>query len=108
MVPDRTVGLIIGRRGETIKDLQERSGCHVNIEDKNLNGLRPVNLTGPPRATEKAKGLIMDIVESDSNQHSNPPPREMRGHGPSDAGDKLTDSFFIPKDAVGMIIGKRE
>jgi hypothetical protein len=46
MVPDRTVGLIIGRGGETIRDLQERSGCHVNIvgENKSINGLRPVNL----------------------------------------------------------------
>ena len=45
MVPDKTVGLIIGRGGETIKDLQERSGCHVNIvgENKSINGLRPVN-----------------------------------------------------------------
>ena len=35
-VPNRTVGLIIGKGGETIRDLQERSHCHVNIvgEDK--------------------------------------------------------------------------
>ena len=35
MVPDRTVGLIIGRGGETIRDLQERSGCHINIVGRN-------------------------------------------------------------------------
>lgn len=119
MVPDHTVGLIIGRGGETIQDLQERSGCHVNIKDKSLNGLRPVNLTGPTRAAERAKSLIMEIVESDSKQSANshqqqpyPPPRESRG--PAYGGDdsfggpsaKLTDSFFVPKDAVGMIIGK--
>src|SRR3546814_11685294 len=42
MVPDRTVGLIIGRGGETIRDLQERSGGHINIvgESKSVNGLR--------------------------------------------------------------------
>src|SRR6202034_4435830 len=52
MVPDRTVGLIIGRGGETIRDLQERSGCHVNIvgEQKSVNGLRPVNLIGSREA----------------------------------------------------------
>lgn len=112
MVPDRTVGLIIGRGGETIQDLQERSGCHVNIKDKSVNGLRPVNLTGPARATDRAKDLIMEIVESDTRQMANPQqqrePRPAYAGGGGDAagGDKVNDSFFVPKDAVGMIIGK--
>lgn len=68
MVPDPTVGLIIGRGGETIRDLQERSGCHINIvgESKSINGLRPVNLIGTLEAAQKAKDLIMEIVDSDS------------------------------------------
>ncbi|SPO05289.1 related to P element somatic inhibitor [Cephalotrichum gorgonifer] len=68
MVPDPTVGLIIGRGGETIRDLQERSGCHINIvgETKSMNGLRPVNLIGTPEAAQKAKDFIMEIVDSDS------------------------------------------
>lgn len=112
MVPDRTVGLIIGRGGETIKDLQDRSGCHVIIapEDKSLNGLRPVNLSGTSRAIQHAKDLILEIVETDSRQGGPPPPREPRyapdrdsGGPPAERGD---DSIFIPKEAVGMIIGK--
>ncbi|KAL5606893.1 hypothetical protein BROUX41_003270 [Berkeleyomyces rouxiae] len=68
MVPDRTVGLIIGRKGETISDLQERSGCHINIVDetKSVDGLRPVNLIGTPEQTQRAKDMIMQIVDSDS------------------------------------------
>lgn len=68
MVPDRTVGLIIGRGGETIRDLQERSGCHVNIvgENKSINGLRPVNLIGTREAAARAKDLIMEVVDSDT------------------------------------------
>ncbi|QSS49413.1 KH domain-containing protein [Histoplasma capsulatum var. duboisii H88] len=114
MVPDRTVGLIIGRGGETIRDLQERSGCHVNIvnENKSINGLRPVNLIGSPDATERAKNLILEIVESDTRQLANPTQREPRaayggdqpGGGPG--GEKINDMMFIPPDAVGMIIGK--
>ncbi|EEP80256.1 predicted protein [Uncinocarpus reesii 1704] len=113
MVPDRTVGLIIGRGGETIKDLQDRSGCHVIIapEDKSLNGLRPVNLSGPARAIQRAKDLILEVVETDSRQGNAPPPREPRGYAPErDTGGPLPergdDSIFIPKEAVGMIIGK--
>ncbi|PGH07377.1 hypothetical protein AJ79_06279 [Helicocarpus griseus UAMH5409] len=112
MVPDRTVGLIIGRGGETIRDLQERSGCHVNIvnENKSINGLRPVNLIGSHEATERAKDLILEIVESDTRQLANPTQREPRppygdpSGGPG--GEKTNDAMFIPPDAVGMIIGK--
>lgn len=113
MVPDRTVGLIIGRGGETIKDLQDRSGCHVIIapEDKSLNGLRPVNLSGTSRAIQRAKDLILEIVETDSRQGGPPPPREPRSYAPDrDSGgpsaERGDDSIFIPKEAVGMIIGK--
>ena len=121
MVPDRTVGLIIGRGGETIRDLQDRSKCHVNIvgESKSVNGLRPVNLIGSPQAAAKAKELIMEIVESDTKSLANqaPPARETGrggalagygGGGSSSYGnsDRLTDSIRVPSEAVGMIIGK--
>ncbi|KAG0125196.1 hypothetical protein HOY82DRAFT_581519 [Tuber indicum] len=95
LVPDRTVGLIIGRGGETIRDIQDKSGCHVNIvgEAKSQNGQRPVNLIGSPQAAEDAKRLIMEIVESD-NAGTGPPP------------GILTETIRVPIDAVGMIIGK--
>jgi far upstream element-binding protein len=127
MVPDRTVGLIIGRGGETIRDLQERSGCHVNIvgENKSVNGLRPVNLIGSPAAAAHAKELIMEIVDSDtkqmdgSAQGQQAPPQQQPnkrenfdpysgggGAGGAGAGNKINDSMLVPSDAVGMIIGK--
>lgn len=110
MVPDRTVGLIIGRGGETIRDLQERSGCHVNIvgEQKSVNGLRPVNLIGTREAAAHAKDLIMEIVESDSKNASNKDraPQRDQGRDSGAGGEKINDSMFVPSDAVGMIIGK--
>ncbi|KAF4121636.1 far upstream element-binding protein [Geosmithia morbida] len=126
MVPDRTVGLIIGRGGETIRDLQERSGCHINIvgESKSVNGLRPVNLIGTHEAAAKAKDFIMEIVESDSRGEGPAPSRGPPGGGPPggrgdmpprrEGGmpnggggyDKINDTMYVPSDAVGMIIGK--
>jgi far upstream element-binding protein len=126
MVPDRTVGLIIGRGGETIRDLQERSGCHVNIvgENKSVNGLRPVNLIGTPAAAAHAKELIMEIVDSDtrtaneggapSNHQSQQQQQPRRdnfnsyggGAGGGGGGDRINDTIMVPSDAVGMIIGK--
>ncbi|KAF2862568.1 hypothetical protein K470DRAFT_255860 [Piedraia hortae CBS 480.64] len=119
MVPDRTVGLIIGRGGETIKDVQEKSGCHVNIvgENKSVNGLRPVNLIGSEAATAKAKELILEIVESDSrdttagrgsssaNANATPATRD-RGFGNLGASDHVEKTIHVPSEAVGMIIGK--
>ena len=108
MVPDRTVGLIIGRGGETIRDLQERSGCHVN---------------GSPTAAAHAKELIMEIVDSDTkqmegggaaqsapqqqfnNRRDNFDPYGGGAAGGAGAG-KINDSIQVPSDAVGMIIGK--
>jgi transcription antitermination factor NusA-like protein len=120
MVPDKTVGLIIGRGGETIKDLQERSGCHVNIvgENKSVNGLRPVNLIGDDHATQIAKELIMEIVESDvKSSGANQNQQRDRGYdnynrgsggGGGNAGgrDWIEKTIKVPSEAVGMIIGK--
>ena len=121
MVPDRTVGLIIGRGGETIRDLQERSGCHVNIvgENKSINGMRPVNLIGNHQAAGRARELIMEIVESDtknstagngtaSNQRQQSRPNDIFYGGEQAAGgnDKINESIAVPSDSVGMIIGK--
>lgn len=120
MVPDRTVGLIIGRGGETIRDLQERSGCHVNIvgENKSVNGLRPVNLIGSPVAAARAKELIMEIVDSDTKTmgeaggappaaNANPNTNRRDNFDPYSGGaNKINDTIMVPSDAVGMIIGK--
>ena len=113
MVPNRTVGLIIGRGGETIRDLQEKSQCHVNIvgEEKSVNNLRPVNLIGTPQAAAMAKDLIMEIVESDTKSLANQggAPHDRSGgppaFGASDS-DKINDRIMVPSEAVGMIIGK--
>lgn len=115
LVPNRTVGLIIGRGGETIRDLQERSGCHVNIvgEEKSVNGFRPVNLIGTPQAAAVARQLIDEIVESDTKNMNaqNAGNRDMgRGQpmfGGGGGGDeKINDNITVPSEAVGMIIGK--
>lgn len=104
MVPDRTVGLIIGRGGETIRDLQERSGCHINIvgENKSVNGYRPVNLIGSAASQRHAKDLVFEIVESDQKGISI---KELHSRR-DDPYNKVNDTIHVPGEAVGMIIGK--
>jgi far upstream element-binding protein len=66
-VPDKCVGLIIGRGGESINEIQRKSGSRVNIvpESQSVNGRRPVNLFGSDEANERAKELIEAIVRLD-------------------------------------------
>lgn len=66
-VPDKCVGLIIGRGGESINEIQRRSGARVNIvpESQSVNGRRPVNLFGTDEANDKARELIEVIVKQD-------------------------------------------
>lgn len=133
LVPDKTVGLIIGRGGETIRDLQERSGCHVNIvaENKSINGQRPVNLIGNKQASDKAEAMIWEIVDSDTRLAEQGQGRGPSGGGPPaggrgfeqpqygqhsmmgagvgaavGGGGKVNESIKVPSEAVGMIIGK--
>lgn len=76
-VPDKCVGLIIGRGGESINEIQRRSGARVNIvpESQSINGRRPVNLFGTDEANQRAKELIEAIVRQDESgvkkTHSN-------------------------------------
>ena len=132
MVPDKTVGLIIGRGGETIRDLQDRSRCHVNItnEKASIGGYRPVNLIGTSDAAAIAESMIREIVESDQKaqqqqqssqsypprRNDNPPPPG-GNYGPSQyanappdpygtSAPKETEHIHVPSEAVGMIIGK--
>jgi len=129
LVPDKTVGLIIGRGGETIRDLQERSECHVNIvsENKSINGKRPVNLIGTQEAADKAEAMIWEIVDSDTrlgeekeraqrasamNSGYNNGGSFNTGFDPYGGGGgrqddgKVNESIRVPSEAVGMIIGK--
>ena len=112
-VPSKTVGLVIGKGGESIKDLQDRSHCHVNImpEEQTVNGLRPVHLIGTPQQAAVAQDLIMEIVHNDSKKLPNQSVAARDGVNATALGikvmnDKITDCIIVPSEAVGMIIGK--
>lgn len=63
-IADNTVGLVIGRGGETIKDIQARSRCQVKIagKEKAVGGYRTVTLFGTEEAVGVAREMIEEIV----------------------------------------------
>jgi hypothetical protein len=63
-VPNECVGLIIGKGGETIRYLQMKSGCKIQVAKKEIpsTNMRNVFIEGPPDKFDGAKELIENIV----------------------------------------------
>lgn len=63
-VPNDCVGLIIGKGGETIRNLQMQSGAKIQVAKKEVSGsrIRNVFVEGTPERFEIAKRLIEEIV----------------------------------------------
>jgi far upstream element-binding protein len=63
-VPNDCVGLIIGKGGETIRNLQLQSGAKIQVAKKEVAGsrIRNVFVEGTPERFEIAKRLIEEIV----------------------------------------------
>lgn len=67
-VPSAKVGLIIGRGGETIRDLEERSGAKITVtQEGDRSGERTISLIGHDSAIERARNLILDIVNDEGH-----------------------------------------
>ena len=67
-IPVNKVGVVIGRGGETIRDLQDRSGARINVTPDSAaspqSNDRPVTLIGDDAAVQRAKALIDEIVNT--------------------------------------------
>ena len=71
-VPGFKVGLIIGKGGEMIKQMQEQSGAKiVIIQDSPEAAMeKPLRITGTPEAVEVAKSLVTDILNQTDERDS--------------------------------------
>lgn len=71
MVPGPKVGLLIGKGGETIKQLQERSGVKMVIiqEGPGMESEKPLRITGDYEKVERAKQMVHEfLAELDQKQ----------------------------------------
>eukprot|EP00252_Welwitschia_mirabilis_P021631 TRINITY_DN5591_c0_g1_i5.p1 TRINITY_DN5591_c0_g1~~TRINITY_DN5591_c0_g1_i5.p1 ORF type:complete len:693 (+),score=145.73 TRINITY_DN5591_c0_g1_i5:1931-4009(+) len=76
-VPNNKVGMIIGKGGETIKNLQSRSGARIqliplHLPPGDMSTERTVQITGFKKQIEHAQQLINEIVYSE-NRFRGPP-----------------------------------
>ena len=85
-IPASMIGKLIGRGGDTIKQLQFSSGTRIQIDHDSGVEHKRVNITGPtPESVEKAKNDIDLLVQDDGAEHS--------------------ESVECPQGIVGRIIG---
>lgn len=96
-VPDRMVGLIIGKGGEQIASIQSESECKIQFAPADGSGMpeRKCTLTGTSDAILKAKELIGRIM---SKGHDLPVEMPSDGH--------VTLEMMIPGNKAGIVIGK--
>ncbi|NXN97978.1 TDRKH protein, partial [Rhinopomastus cyanomelas] len=80
-VPNRAVGRIIGRGGETVRGICRSSGAKVSCErDGDLAPVRIIHLTGTRREVEVAKKLITEkLMEDDAFRKELAQSMAMRG-----------------------------
>lgn len=65
--PKSIIGRVIGRGGETINELQMRSGARIQIDQKVPEGAPcKVQISGNPQVTELAIKLVTDIMNGGS------------------------------------------
>ena len=112
MVPDKMVGLIIGRGGEQITRLQAETGCKIQMaqDSQGMSSERQCTITGPPVAIAQARAAIDRIIANEGTGPGGPrgPPGMGGGGGGPMGGGGGGGNFetMIPGSKVGLIIGK--
>lgn len=63
-IPNKMVGLIIGRSGETVKTIHEKTKCFIFIPKESRPGedFRELQLSGPPGSVELCKREIISMI----------------------------------------------
>ncbi|CAH2057155.1 unnamed protein product, partial [Iphiclides podalirius] len=110
MLPGPKVGLIIGKNGKTIKQLQEQSGAKmVVIQDgPNTEYEKPLRISGDPSKVEHAKQLVYELLADKDMQQGGPRQQYDDGYSQDQGNGLGTNSteVLVPKIAVGVVIGR--
>ncbi|XP_042898307.1 far upstream element-binding protein 1 isoform X2 [Parasteatoda tepidariorum] len=111
MIPGPKVGLVIGKGGETIRNLQERAAVKmVLIQDgpQQTSQEKPLRITGEPDKCEYAKQLVMDLITEKELETLQRGFEGTNEYGSSAGGQRSgnTHEIMVPKQAVGVVIGK--
>ncbi|KAJ0395015.1 hypothetical protein ATCC90586_003665 [Pythium insidiosum] len=109
-VPRDLVGYIIGRGGETIRELQMKSGAQIQIVREDFGGPpqphRLVGISGDDEAIDRARQLIQKLIDERMNGGRDSRDDRSGRFGGSNPDGSDTLELLVPNDRVGLIIGR--
>uniref|UniRef100_A0A8C6SR41 K Homology domain-containing protein n=1 Tax=Neogobius melanostomus TaxID=47308 RepID=A0A8C6SR41_9GOBI len=101
LIPASKVGLVIGRGGDTIKQLQERAGVKMMmIQDGPMptGADKPLRISGDPYKVQAARELVLEVIrEKDGDFRRNDFSARLGG---------TSVDVPVPRFAVGIVIGR--
>ncbi|XP_037618946.1 far upstream element-binding protein 3-like isoform X4 [Sebastes umbrosus] len=108
LIPASKVGLVIGRGGDTIKQLQERAGVKMMmIQDGPMptGADKPLRISGDPYKVQAARELVLEVIrEKDGDFRSGRNDFSARLGGTNL--DSVSLQVPVPRFAVGIVIGR--
>lgn len=108
MIPAGKAGLVIGKGGETIKQLQERAGVKmILIQDGSQppNMDKPLRIIGDPFKVQQAKEMVNEILRERDNYGGDRGEYGGRmGGGGGGGGGGI--EVPVPRHSVGVVIGR--
>ncbi|KAA0721845.1 Far upstream element-binding protein 2 [Triplophysa tibetana] len=102
VIPAGKAGLIIGKGGETIKQLQERAGVKmILIQDASQgpNIDKPLRIIGDPYKVQQAREMVDEILRE----------RDQPGFDRNEYGSQMGGARIevpVPRHSVGVVIGR--
>jgi len=96
IIPHDKCGIVIGKNGNTLRNLRSQFGCSVNLDSTvNSGEAKPLRIAGPPEKVNLVVAEVHKMMAAKENiSHTKVPPGQ----------DQVT--FMIPKVSVGVVIGK--
>jgi len=96
VIPHDKCGIVIGKNGNTLRNLRSQFGCSVNLDSTvNSGEAKPLRIAGPPEKVNLVVAEVHKMMAAKENiSHTKVPPGQ----------DQVT--FMIPKVSVGVVIGK--
>lgn len=115
MIPGNKAGIVIGKGGDTIKQLQERAGVRmVIIQESNspTNYDKPLRITGDRASCQRAKEMVLELLAEKDGQMGGGGSNNSGGSygefggGGGGGGHRSNLEILVPRSMIGVVIGK--
>ncbi|XP_055339407.1 far upstream element-binding protein 1-like isoform X2 [Paramacrobiotus metropolitanus] len=97
-VPKASVGIVIGKGGETIRDIQNETGARVQFIglDNPAENDKTCLISGKPLQVQEAKRMVEELLQNSTQIMKNPMQRKF----------DVEETYRVPATKTGVIIGK--